>query len=455
MRSLINYGRLGFVRLHMGILAIAPVAQEFMGRMRRAFTLREASFVAFVVFLHVAFVYKTTIIATDSGYFLLNLYILLSGFFLLSRFFIVIFYTDSHRMRFNDSEYPSVSFVISAKNEADSIRATIDACMQSSYPGEIECVVIDDGSTDDTYAKMLAAKESHQNDNDPVTVIRFPENRGKREGMVEGVLHASGEVIVFVDSDSFVEPHALRHIVEHLMADPHVGAVAGNSGVANDDENHLTRMQSARYGISFDIFKACESVFGAVSCCPGCFSAYRKSAILSVMPKWRSQTFLGTKSTYGDDRSLTNYVLTDHSVVYCRKAKANTIVPSTYRKFLKQQLRWKKSWIREAPNAIRVFAKKHPLAAFSFYINLILPIASPLVVLFAVVIPILFHATVPWAFLLGMLGVGALYGLFYFWLSGSRHWWYTIPFTLFYAFVLTWQMPYALLKLRDTRWGTR
>ena len=68
-------------------------------------------------------------------------------------------------------------------------------------------------------------------------------------------------------------------------------------------------MQAVRYFVAFKVFKGAESVFGAVTCCSGCFSAYRRAAIMPRLDWWEHQTFFGRPSTFGDDRSLTNCVL--------------------------------------------------------------------------------------------------------------------------------------------------
>ncbi len=412
-------------------------------------------FLAFVLGVHVLFVYKSTLILTSHDFWFIKAYVVLTGLFLISRFLLVIFYTDNHDVAYSASSYPSVSFVIAGKNEEASIFKTIEACMESRYAGPMECIAIDDGSTDNTRREMYRARAWYRRQRKRVKVIGFNKNRGKREGMAEGALAATSEIIVFVDSDSFLERDAVRHITEHFLADPEVAAVSGNSGVENKEYNMLTKMQSARYGISFDIFKACESVFGVVTCCPGCFSAYRKDALLAVLTPWRNQMFLGTRSTFGDDRSLTNYILRNWKVVYCQSAIAMTIVPEKIRVFFKQQLRWKKSWIREGLMAAGFIWRKNIVASVSFYTNLLLPIFSPIVVFNALIIQPALFQRVPSTFLLGLTAMSLLYGLFYFWQSSNRYWVYILPFTLMYTFALVWQMPYALFKLRDTSWGTR
>lgn len=383
---------------------------------------------------------------------MLWVYGIISGLFLLSRLIISYYYKDDHSKVY--PRYPSVSFVIACKNEEDSIAKTIDTCLRSDYPGLMECVAVDDGSTDRTLEEMKRCQAFWK---EKLKIIPFAKNRGKREAMAEGVLIVSNEIIIFVDSDSFPQPQAARLIVEHFMKDPKVAAVSGNSQVENINYNALTRMQSARYGTSFDIFKAAESVFGTVTCCPGCFSAYRKKAVMKVLDKWRNQMFFGTRSTFGDDRSLTNYILRNNKVVYCRSAVATTIVPEEYKKFFKQQLRWKKSWIREGTNSARFMWRKNPIASASFYCNLMIPLFAPVIAFRAIVVHGIFDQNLPYllTYIFGLLTMSFLFGVFYYFISNNKYWWYMVPFTIMYTLFLNWQMPYAMFRLKDTRWGTR
>jgi len=274
--------------------------------------------------------------------------------------------------------------------------------------------------------------------------------------MAAGVKASNNEIIVFVDSDSFVEANAVRIMVEHFMIDKNIGAVSGNTLVYNDNVNLLTKMQSARYGVSFDIFKSAESVFGCVTCCPGCFSAYRRSAILEVIDDWLNQSFLGSKSTFGDDRSLTNYVMRKWQILYCRHAVAKTIVPENYSKFFKQQLRWKKSWIREGFfNAGKIMWRKNILASAAFYINITLPIFGPIILFRTLFWNPLVSNDLPLFFMFGIVAMSGMFGLYYYLISANKYWWHVIEFSVFYALVLVWQMPYAILTVKNTKWGTR
>ena len=343
-----------------------------------------------------------------------------------------------------------LSIIIPIYNEESIVATSLPAIFQLDINKEI--IIVNDGSTDNTLAKMERCQNKYKG---RLKVINFPKNLGKREGMAAGVLNSKNEIMVFVDSDSFVGKDSVRLIVEHFLADKEVGAVSGNTLVENYDVNLLTKMQSARYGVSYDVFKTAESVFGTVTCCPGCFSAYRRTAIMEVIDRWLNQMFLGTRSTFGDDRSLTNFVLRSWKVVYCRAAVATTIVPEKYKQFFKQQLRWKKSWVREGMNAGSFIWKKCPIASISFYTNLIIPIAGPFILLRVLVYDAILHGQTPIFFMIGVIAMSLLFGIYYYMIYPNKYWYYVAYFTVLYTFVLVWQMPYAILKVRDTKWGTR
>ncbi len=345
---------------------------------------------------------------------------------------------------------PSVSLVIPAFNEEEVVEAAIDAAFSSRYPDfRLEVVVVDDGSTDGTWERILAARAR----NPSVVCVRFSANRGKRAAMAEGIRRARGEICVFVDSDSVVEPEGLAHLVAPFE-DATVAAVVGHADVLNKTANWLTRMQQVRYFVAFRVIKGSESVFGAVTCASGCFSAYRRSVLLAVLERWENQTFLGRRATYGDDRALTNYILREHRIVYQSTARSHTLAPEQLRVFGTQQLRWKKSWLRESLHVSRFMWRKHPVAAALTYLGVLFPWVAPLVILHAV----WFRAVgvgSPLFYLVGAYVMALLYSLYYAVHRRSPLWWHGITFVAVYMVFLVWQTYYALATIRDTSWGTR
>jgi hyaluronan synthase len=312
--------------------------------------------------------------------------------------------------------------------------------------------VVNDGSTDGTGREIDRLAAEHPR----IRAIHFPENRGKRAAMAAGIRASDAEVLIFVDSDSVVERDAVRIVVQPF-ADPGVGAVCGHADVANIDEGWLAKMQAVRYYIAFRVLKGAESVFGAVTCCSGCFAAYRRKAIMPDLQRWEEQTFLGRPATLGDDRSLTNIVLRNWSVLYESRAIARTIVPATMQKFLHQQIRWKRSWTREGFILSRFAWRKHPVAAISIYTNIVIAFVSPATAMRAIVLHPLLTGVRPFVFILGLYAVSVMYGLFFQALVPRRDalWAYALHFVFFYVGILIWQNYWALITLTRSHWGTR
>jgi len=378
---------------------------------------------------------------------LVNIYSLSIGVFIVSRFLFAMFYRAPDDVGYE----PTMTVCIACRNEEDAIEQTIARIYAGGYPkSKLEVIVVNDGSTDNTREAMMRAQGRHPG----LVVVDFERGMGKRHGMAICALLAKSESLVFIDSDSFVLPGALRKIVQGL-ADPNVGAVSGHTDVENVGTNLLTKMQDVRYFVSYRVMKAAEHLFGAVSCCPGCFSAYRTSYVLEVLDKWLNQRFLGKACTYGDDRSLTNEILRDYRVLYDDEALATTIVPDTWHTYVRQQVRWKRSWIREFFFAGRFFWKKHPIAAISWYAMTILPLVAPFVMFAALIwLPITTGQSATF-YVGGLLLVTLLWAVFYWERTGRRHWWTAFAFTISYVLFFSWQSYYAIATLRRTTWGTR
>lgn len=349
---------------------------------------------------------------------------------------------------------PHVAIVMPAFNEEQAIAASIRSLLALSYPSrKLEVVVVNDGSSDRTLEEIHSVARS----NPRVQVIDFPRNRGKRAAMAAGIRATSAEVIAFVDSDSVLEPDALRIIVQGFE-DPRVGAIAGHADVLNVHESWLTRMQAVRYYVAFKVNKAAESVFNVVTCCSGCFSVYRRAAIMPSLEWWEHQTFLGSPSTFGDDRSLTNCVLRRWKVRYEARAVSHTIVPSTFSVFMRQQLRWKRSWTRESLIVSSFVWRKNPLGSVAVYVGILLPLVAPVTAVRAVVFqPVVESAGWPLIYLAGIYMMALAYGLYY----ALRHrrydtlWVWGVVFCFFYLAFLLWQTYYAMLTTRSSSWGTR
>ena len=349
---------------------------------------------------------------------------------------------------------PFVSYVIPCKNEENGIGKTIRKCFESDYPKDkLEVIVINDGSTDGTGKVLEEMQVIYPN----LVVVNWKVNRGKRHGMHEGFRLAKGEIIVQLDSDSYLDPTTFRNLIEPFR-NPAIGAVCAHADPENADTNFLTRMQAAYYFMSFRILKAAESTFFAVFCCSGCSSAYRKSVVEPIMDEWVDETFLGLPITWGDDRALTNRVLErGYLTVYTDEVQAFTTCPTDLKTLFKQQVRWKKGWFVNSLRASKFIAKSNPFVAFTYFFPLIaVTILAPFMATRALIYNPIVHHTLPLYYCAGMLLVAFVIVVYYRYVSKENKYWpYLFLWGLFNMTILSFILFYALATIQNRRWGTR
>ena len=198
------------------------------------------------------------------------------------------------------------------------------------------------------------------------------EQRRKKQALVYAARQARGSIFMFTDSDCIVAADAISICVGVFRGDPNIGAVSGHARALNRQASWLTRLQDVWYDGQFAVNRAAESSFSSVTCVSGPLAAFRREAIVNYLPAWADDEFLGQPFLFATDRQLTAYVLgqrhigarlkarhaddplvlerdyppRDWKIQYVKSARVWTNVPTTTRKFLRQQVRWKKSFIR-------------------------------------------------------------------------------------------------------------
>jgi len=391
----------------------------------------------------------------------LYLYSIIAATFLLTRYLFAMFYRPVPI----DPDYtPGVTIIVPCFDEEEWIQRTIHSCINQDYPvDKLEVIVVDDCSNDrsaERVQEMIAElKAADTNDSayrvsERIRFLQQPQNLGKRDAMARGAKEAKHELLVFVDSDSFLDPFAVRNIVQPFK-DKEMGGVSGRTDVANTYTNALTKMQAVRYSIAFRVMKAAEGYFDAATCLSGPLSCYRKDLVLKYMDAWLNQRFLGQKATFGDDRSMTNFILRRNRTTYQDSAVCMTIVPRSYSVFLRQQMRWKRSWLRESLIASRFMWKKEPFMSLGFYMGVLVPIAAPIIVLYNFFYVPIMHRVFPTSFIIGMMMMALLMSMAQLLIRRSTTWIYALWFCIYYEAVLLWQMPVAWVTFWKTTWGTR
>ncbi|MGD2246387.1 MAG: glycosyltransferase [Candidatus Aminicenantes bacterium] len=354
--------------------------------------------------------------------------------------------------------WPFVTVIMPALNEEDLVGSSIDSIFKCQYPEDkLEVICINDGSTDLTLQNMLRARQKY---GERLKVINFKKNLGKRKALYAGLKNAKGNIILTVDTDSRIGRSAIKNIVIPLIKDKDTGAVAGRVEVLNEKKNFLTRMLAIRYSISFNFGRAYQSVYGAVFCCPGALTAYRKHVLKEFIHEWINQKFLNTPCTYGEDRALTTNIL---KAGYLTRFQSNALVytkaPSRFGQMNRMYLRWTRSYLREsilfAKFMFSKYRKKHrvlPVVDF-FFLNFLHPFhlfSIGLLVYSFVIHPVFILRHI--AFL---VIISFFLSLYYLRANRSIVFLYGIPYALITAFCLWWIVPFAALTMKNQSWLTR
>jgi len=356
-----------------------------------------------------------------------------------------------------EGRLPPLTVIIPAYNEGAMVQQAIDAVLAADYPAEkLEIICIDDGSTDDTWSYIHRACRQYPG---RLTPIRFRGNRGKKEALYAGFTRGRGEVYATIDSDSIIDRAALRHLVAPLLAEPRIGAVAGNVKVFNRHQSLMGKMQAVRF-VNLDYLRASQSLYRAVICTPGSLSAYRRAALRPILEAWRRQTFLGAPCRHSEDRALTNFILGGgHYTYYQRTAVVHTLVPETYRGVCRMYLRWERGNVREACRQLRyLFTKYRPKYRLMPIVEFFLTgLEFPFTFLFfgLLITSVICYPAILFKLLIA-LGIMSLVNLGYY-LRLERSWdfVYGVVYSYFAFFTLQWIYPYAFFTVRDTRWLTR
>jgi biofilm PGA synthesis N-glycosyltransferase PgaC len=221
---------------------------------------------------------------------------------------------------------PPVAVLIAAYNEELVIARTLETVLASDYPVE-QVVVVDDGSTDATSARVLEVARR-----DPrVRLIRQP-NRGKWSALNQGFAAADQPFVVTIDADTLLTPAAVGALMARFHR-PDVGAVAGVVKVGNYSRNLVTRWQALEYVTQIGVDRSAAALLNAVMVIPGACAAWRTTAVLEVGGY--------SDATLAEDCDLT-LMLHQYGwrVEQADDAVALTEAPETVDALLRQRVRW-------------------------------------------------------------------------------------------------------------------
>ncbi|MEY4357504.1 MAG: hypothetical protein RL469_830 [Pseudomonadota bacterium] len=250
-------------------------------------------------------------------------------------------------------DWPALTVLIPAFEEAESITQTLESLALQDYPAPLRMIVIDDGSKDSTARVVESWCATRRAD--PIThvafeLLRLPKNIGKARALNAGLALTHTDWLVSVDADCWLRKNALRRLIARALSDPPgTAAVAGAVMIRNSRENWITRAQEWDYFLGIGAVKRVQSLFQGVLVAQGAFSAYDRRALQSVG---------GWPDTVGEDIVMSWRLLaTGGRIGHAEDAFAFTTGPASFRQFVRQRRRWSRGMIeafKESPRILRV-----------------------------------------------------------------------------------------------------
>ncbi|KAI1201372.1 chitin synthase [Nemania serpens] len=292
---------------------------------------------------------------------------------------------------------------------------------------------------------------------------------------VIGVNPTFYEYMLQIDADTVVAPDSATRMVSAFLDDTRLIACCGETALTNSKASFITMIQVYEYYISHNLAKAFESLFGSVTCLPGCFSMYRIRAAETGKPLFVSREIVEDYSTIrvdtlhmknllhlGEDRYLTTLLLKYHSkykTKYIFTAKAWTIAPDTWQVFISQRRRWINSTVHNLMELVPM-SQLCGFCCFSMrfvvFIDLLSTVVQPVTIAYIVYLLVLVGTQATIVPVTSFILLGAIYGLQAI-IFILRRRWEMVGWLILYVIavpVYSFGLPlYAFWHMDDFNWG--
>jgi len=282
--------------------------------------------------------------------------------------------------------------------------------------------------------------------------------------------------LMAIDADTRIDRESISHMTYSMNKNDRILALCGETKVDNKAQSWVTMIQVFEYYTNHHMKKAFESVFGCVTCLPGCFTMYRLFSddgrpLLSCDDVYQRYAINNIKSLHdknlyhlGEDRMLTTLLLRyfpDMKLSFVPEATCYTIVPHTFSVLLSQRRRWINSTFHNMLELIRVNSmcgvcclSMKSIVILDLVGTLILP-ASLIYVGYIIYItfwmgePLSMLMLVVWGIVVGVQVVVFLLR------SRWDYWWWFFIFILAGVPVFYFILPlYSFWHMDDFSWGT-
>jgi len=263
------------------------------------------------------------------------------------------FIRERHRSIFTDPpklhETPFVSVLLPCFNEAEQLHETMAVLMASNYPN-YEVIAINDGSSDGT-GKILD-ELIHQYPK--LRVAHLVKNQGKSCALNAGLFLARGELLVCIDGDALLDPHAIDWLVFRFLTNERLGGVSGNPRIRNRS-SLLGKLQVGEFSSIVGMIKRTQALYGTLFTVSGVVCAFRKIAVM--------EAGLWTPEAMTDDVDLTLRIQAKNwAVGFEPHALCWILMPETLLGLWKQRVRWSEGGSQATLGVTKSILKSHPFA---------------------------------------------------------------------------------------------
>ncbi|KAK7207017.1 chitin synthase ChsE [Myxozyma melibiosi] len=292
---------------------------------------------------------------------------------------------------------------------------------------------------------------------------------------VIGVSPTYYEYILQVDADTAVNPDSATRMVSGFLANTKVIGLCGETALANSKQSIITMIQVYEYYISHNLAKAFESLFGSVTCLPGCFSMFRIRTAESGKPLFVSNAVvegyaeirvdtLHMKNLLhlGEDRYLSTLLLRHHPTYktkFLSHAGCKTVAPDSWRVLVSQRRRWINSTVHNLVE-LAPMSQLCGFCCFSMRFIVILDLFSTLIqpVTVGYLVYLIYKlatdkSAIAWTSILMLVAVYGLQALIFL----LRRKWDMIGWMIFYLAaipVFSLALPiYSFWHMDDFSWG--
>ncbi|KAB8074414.1 hypothetical protein BDV29DRAFT_173703 [Aspergillus leporis] len=257
------------------------------------------------------------------------------------------------------------------------------------------------------------------------------------------------------DSDTIVFPTSIRHTIETIAGDPTAGGGSSGLVVHNEDDSLTTKLGSAVYWCELYMTRSTSASSGTSDCQSGPSTAFRVSALPAILYQWYTQTVFGRRMIVNEDRHLTtNLLLRGWTVTYVSDTLTATDTPTTFSRWLLQQVRWGRATHIETFQQPKIYLLNHPIFFWAAMKKEVGPLLVFLCVLYYVITGQRFAY-----FSFNDACLRVAYTIGYNWLRnpdrGPRNAWIWIgPALVFYNIPLPSIHLWSMLTVFERGWGT-